>query len=29
MEAIQVQTLLWVIGLFFAFAQGFNTGFKP
>lgn len=29
MDAIPLQTLLWVIALFFAAMHGFATGFRP
>jgi hypothetical protein len=29
METIPVQYIVWVAALFFAFAHGFSTGFRP
>jgi len=29
METVPIQTIVWVAVLFFAFAHGFSTGFKP
>lgn len=29
METIPIQTIVWCAALFFAFALGFSTGFKP
>lgn len=29
METIPIQTIVWCVGLFFAFAHGFSTAFKP
>jgi len=29
MEVISLQTLIWVVALFFAAMHGFSTGFRP
>jgi len=29
METIPIQTIVWAVAIFFAWAHGFSTAFKP